>query len=492
MKKVFSVLFAATMVLGLFACGKKTPKPDPDPDPTPVVQTGIGYGLVHGHYVGIIELEVTDGLITDVKLDEVYLPYNWAKVHADYAANEDVLSVAGSRGTSYYAKYINIGGIVFTGEVLGEGTAQSINYKTDTIANIETWVQNNDNAKWYAEQALAGNAFIANANGTISTYAKVDASASKGWLKSTTGYWTVEAPRLGWTGNVAAFAEAIMGTNVPNATLTRASEAAAGEQFWSIGDVVTGSTWTDFPDYYALAQRAFANKTAVTTATTATSYGLVHGHYVGVAHVTKDGGLVTAVELEEYYLPYNWAKVNAALAEDENVVKVVATSRGNVVTTYYAKYLTVGEHLFTIEVSGEEGAQTYVYSAPGIADIETWVQTEANAKYYVEQVILGNVYSATATGARANFQIIDSSASKGWTKSTTGYWTVDAPRLGWSGNVAATIEAVIGTNMPDATLTRASEAAAGEQFWSIGDVVTGATWSDFPDYYNLIRAAFLK
>ena len=77
------------------------------------------YGLVHGHYVGEITVEVaSDGTVKTVSIEEWFLPYNWAKVTVTDTANvpADVLKVV-SRSTSYYAKYVKIGDKLFTGAV---------------------------------------------------------------------------------------------------------------------------------------------------------------------------------------------------------------------------------------------------------------------------------------------------------------------------------------------------------------------------------------
>ena len=255
MKKLLALLFGLVLVFTLSACGPKE-------------RTGMGYGLVHGHYVGVVEITVDrDGVVTAMTLDEYYLPYSWAKVSADHAEREDVVVVVGTRrgGNSsnpddhtftYYAKYLQIGDKLFTAEVLGTAGSQSINYKATGIANIENWVKVEANAKWYAEQLDADAAFIANANGrknTVLTTIASDAS-SEGWLKSETNYWRRD-DALGWPGNVEETIEAIIGLN-----LSEEFELVRGEgNLWSIDGAVTGATWSDFPDYFEVAVRAYNN-----------------------------------------------------------------------------------------------------------------------------------------------------------------------------------------------------------------------------------------
>jgi len=230
----------------------------------PVPTEGTGYGLVHAHYVGVVNVTVgVDGKLSAIDIDEYFLPYSWAKVLVAYAANEDVLTVVGSRGTSYYAKYIKIGTKLFTGEVLGTGTAMSINYKADGVANIETWMKQEAAAKWYVEQVDADAFFIATATGTQhATYVKgvADTSTAVSMLKSTSGYWTGASYPLGWTGNMTAFKTALIGQDLTQVYMcTRDTAAVAGSQFWTINGIVSGATFSDMPDYLEVSIRAFRN-----------------------------------------------------------------------------------------------------------------------------------------------------------------------------------------------------------------------------------------
>jgi hypothetical protein len=234
------------------------------------------------------------------------------------------------------------------------------------------------------------------------------------------------------------------------------------------------------------------------------SYGLVHGHYVGVAKVVVDkDDKVVNVQFEEYYLPYNTAQVTltddqkAALPAD--VVKVVTVrSSGTpavrtVTESYYSKYVSVNGTVFTIAVNGDvptventAGSQTFIFSASGIANIEVWVETEANAKAYVEAVEAGLVFNCNASGVKSAYPKANASAKLGDTKSATGYWTNPASYpLGWGGNMAAIAEALVGTTM---NATEADLVKDGT--WKIGDLTTSATLSDFADYYLLAQVAY--
>ena len=372
---------------------------------------------------------VTGATMTD--FIDYYQVAQRAHTNALTAIPDDILPVVGSRGTSYYAKYINVDGITFTGEVLGTGTAQSIKYSADGIEDIEVWVETEANAKRYVEAVEAGNYGYLNADGEEVEYVCGDASAKVNMRKSLSPYWSGASYPLGWAGNIAAFNTAITGTKLDAdlATIIKNSET----KFWSIGDLVTGATMTDFIDYYQVAQRAHTN---------------------------------------------------ALTAIPDDILTVVG-SRG---TSYYAKYILIDGKLFTGTVLGEGTNQSIRYSATGIADIEVWVQTEANAKAYVDAVKAGNYSFANAAGEVVEYVMGDASAKVNIKKSLSGYWSGASYPLGWAGNIAAFITGITGTEMNAdlATIVKNSET----KFWSIGTIVTGATMTDFIDYYQVAQRAY--
>jgi hypothetical protein len=260
MKKLFAMFFIMLLALGLVACTEEQ-------EPSYQYGYGVSYGLVHGHYVGVAKVVVDkDDKVVNVQFDEYYLPYNFAQVVVADVENvpADVLPVVGARGTSYYAKFVSINGTLFTGAVSGDAGSQSITYSATGIADIEEWVKTETNAKAYVDGVEAGTVFIANANGTKSSYAQANANAKLGWTKSSTHYWTSRVVTgalvyypLGWGGNMQAIAEALVGTTM-NATEAQLVFSTT----WSIGDITTGATLSDFVDYYLLAQVAYNNALA--------------------------------------------------------------------------------------------------------------------------------------------------------------------------------------------------------------------------------------
>lgn len=239
----------------------------------------------------------------------------------------------------------------------------------------------------------------------------------------------------------------------------------------------------------------------------AVAYRIVHKDYVGVVNVVVDDDVITDVAITEYYLPYTWAKVAGSTAEGQSDVVVVAkTNATTQVTTYtwYAKYIVIGDKQFTGELRTETlvigdvtySNETVKYVAEGIADLFVWLKdSEANMQWYVEQLIAGAAYVAKDTFA-VNTSLYPWNQGNGFTKLGTGYWYGASYPLGWSGNMDAIYAAVEGkVFVADAVLTQATnnpDTTANEAVWSIADAVSGATLTDFKDYYALIGLAYAK
>lgn len=220
------------------------------------------------------------------------------------------------------------------------------------------------------------------------------------------------------------------------------------------------------------------------------AYARVHGgHYVGVAEVVVDkDNKVVKVDFEEYYLPYNAAQVGTVGANPELVSHadvIVAGDDEVAATKLYAKYFKVKSLLFVGSFNATDNAVEY--TANGI-EINDWVDSEENAIAYVDAIENGEIFIATSAGVKHTELVVAGNAFYGFAKSATGYWAVSPTRLlGWGGNMRAMELALIGTDFSE-------EASRGETetYWSIGDAVTGATLTDFPDYYNLAKAAYDK
>lgn len=234
-----------------------------------LIEVGTGYGLAHDHYVGMAIVETLNGVVTDITLDEYYLPYNWGKVAlTDFQAYpDDVISVVGSRSTSYYSKYVMIGDKLFTATSVVSGTASIVNYEATGIPNLDAWIATEANAIWYVEQVEDEAFFLATSTGIEHpNLVRTDALSNSGMTKSTTAYWVQSVTVIrGWTGNMQAIIDAFIGTRL-DFTITSTDKTVATDtepSYWIVDGETTGATLTDFLDYYALLQRAYVNRTEV-------------------------------------------------------------------------------------------------------------------------------------------------------------------------------------------------------------------------------------
>lgn len=202
--------------------------------------SATGYGLVHGHYVGVIDLTVdSKKVVKEAKIEEYYLAYNAAQV--EETESELAFEVSGK----FYAKYYSVDGQLFTSE--GE-----LVWSNDKDVSLEEWVKVEANAKAYVEAVKAGKVFIANEDGTKNTELVVTGNAKEFMTKSESRYggkiWD-------WPAAMKGVEDILVGTKV-DMTSEKNDDGK-----WVVNDVVTGATLVYFPDYFAVAKRAYVSAT---------------------------------------------------------------------------------------------------------------------------------------------------------------------------------------------------------------------------------------
>jgi len=225
------------------------------------------------------------------------------------------------------------------------------------------------------------------------------------------------------------------------------------------------------------------------------AYGITHSDYIGVATVKVENDVVSDASFEEYYLPNTWAKVKT-LEVSEVPEDVIVDG-----TTWYGKYLVIGSKRFVGALRTEPlvldgktySKQTVRYSSEGINDLFVWLyESEENRKWYVNELEKGNAYVATSDYSKAGYETAGMTTSEGklgFKKSITGYWQGDNYPLGWKGNMAAIVEVIKGTKV-DVSLDDIKKNENNK--WVVGNVVSGATLTDFKDYYKLAKEAYNK
>ena len=248
MRKLFKVVAVLVVVLSmitLVSCKKNKEV------------TAKGYGMVSGDYVGVAEIKVKKGVVTALTLDEVYLPSHWAGLESVEGVTEDLyLSYQGDYGLAYVAKYVMIGDKKFTAKLVDGAPV----YSTEGIADLKAYISaSEENAKWYAEAVIAGNAKATDASWNKATF-KITADKEGGYTKATTAdkYWPAAYGGQGWKANIDGLVKTLVGTKMG---FTEADIVKGEDGKYSIGGNTTTASLLSMKDYVAVAQKAYNNAT---------------------------------------------------------------------------------------------------------------------------------------------------------------------------------------------------------------------------------------
>lgn len=221
------------------------------------------------------------------------------------------------------------------------------------------------------------------------------------------------------------------------------------------------------------------------------AYGFTHGAYVGRATVkVLDDGSVD-VTLDEAFLPHTLAVVDMEAAEWTEGNTVSYMSHGDELRV--AKYVeydgtvyvgtSLGTGIFYVE-AGDNGEPA------GGTDLDLIIiRNQASMAAYYTNLAAGAFKVFTEFGGDA-IPVTTTSYGGLTKKSSPGYWNFGQT---WAGNIAA-IETFIEENGAAFSLSEMKRATEedkdGLKKWSVADAVTGATNSDFKDYFGLAQMAF--
>jgi hypothetical protein len=228
-KRILTLLLAVVMVasvVALVACagGGNSKK---------------AYGLVHGKgYVGQAEVVMDGDKIILAYLDEACLP---SYVVAP-AASADTISAEvvdhGATVTKIYYKTVKWANVTCTYDATN-------GYVVDGKKLVDYFADEANCQKYF--EAVKSNSVSVVVNGkedkTILTAAAL--------LKTQNGYWTNASGR-GWGTNAMATIAYVIKNGVKASNITVAEKIATDNN----GVVVTGATWVDIQDYYALLKAA--------------------------------------------------------------------------------------------------------------------------------------------------------------------------------------------------------------------------------------------
>jgi hypothetical protein len=211
------------------------------------------------------------------------------------------------------------------------------------------------------------------------------------------------------------------------------------------------------------------------------AYAYVHGGYVGRAEATTDAEGNPSFNIDEAFLPHTLAIVDIEAADwnEDNTASYVV--RGNTVNV--AKYVSYNDTNYVGETVGT--ALIYVEAdedgnPAGGTDIEKMIlRNEANMETWWNSIADGGFAIYTEFGGDA--MPVTTTSYGSLYKEGSNYWTNG---LTWQGNMDAIEEAAVqygvGYSLDEMT-------SNGE--WKLADAGTGATASDFKDYFSLIQLA---
>lgn len=267
---------------------------------------------------------------------------------------------------------------------------------------------------------------------------------------------------------------------------------------------------------------------------TATRYFVAHmGGYLGEAVVTTDdNGNVTAATMNEWHGPSGWAAYptgTTAFAGGEMVrFKMAGKNTTTVVTngSGYAYFVYNGSAKVWYEFSLPTST-TNAYTAPtttttgknwdALMALPTYAKAYAEAAKAVadgtDATAMQNVTIADAAAGAAPVLTVGANATSHYghlnkSATTSTYMAVGASGLGYKNNNAALIKffksnptanylAAVTTsaaiNKADTVYPESLTAytAASDSVWTVADVVTGATYSDFISYATELQNAYI-
>lgn len=219
------------------------------------------------------------------------------------------------------------------------------------------------------------------------------------------------------------------------------------------------------------------------------AYDYVHGGYVGQAVVstTEDGNF--EVTLNEAFLPHTLAGVDMDSADwnEGNTVSYMSHGSENFVAKYvvYNDTTYVGTTFGTAVVWVEADEQG---NPAGSTSLEMAViRNENTMRSYFNGIGTGAFRVLTEFGGEA--MTVETTAYGSLYKRGSEYWAEGGRGLGWNANIEAIQSAAVeqGVSYTFGEMTQNSD-----NVWQLADAVTGATASDFQEYFALVQLAVAR
>lgn len=459
---------------------------------------------IHGNYLIRAEVQIKDEIAQSVHFDEVVYcaaPDSSGKSIAKAAVQAEGDNVV-NLSDVYYAKYLTVGGVTYTGTIAdGKLSYKRGNDNYDAIS--KAYSEQKDRAKLY-NTLVTNYAYGSDANGV-----KIDGLIAPIYSKASeeSPYWLSGTHGLGWKANISKIEAGLTGKNLSKiaSEYKKASDSAASKTGF-VGSVDTGATITSFNAYVEVAKSAFTGESRVVE-----QFGLDHQNCFSKTElvVGTDNKVVYANINETNQFLSRLAQRPAESGNDAPVVHfhTDATDKVAAVDTYYSQYISVNGKVWTGTPLPAAKSREYVAYANG-------TDTNARAYYASSAYLANNYYNAQflhqisvvkdANGTASTDKV--AYGNKTATKAEYGnnYWTTGhgAPEdvqpenypTWWKWNIAAVEKAFVGldfTNLTkDSAVTSKDAAADGHKYVTIGDVRTGATMSETKTYVQFAHEAY--
>lgn len=230
-------------------------------------QSVEAYGYTHGGYVGKVTIVVTDGVV-DVEINEAFLPHTLAAVTLSTLSAPTVWNETNTLtiGLSSFALYIMYNNVVYkalqteAGLLVYNVVDETGALKTGRfdVKNLEMNIIKNDSTmKAYYDALNAGEFKLLKSFGDTTPIVVSENQFKDG----NPNYWQPSTGSLGWQANIDTIEAFLEANGAAFDTLAFATVLATlngvEDNYWQIGDIVTGATNADFQDYFQLAQTAF-------------------------------------------------------------------------------------------------------------------------------------------------------------------------------------------------------------------------------------------
>lgn len=459
---------------------------------------------IHGNYLIRAEVQIKDEIAQSVHFDEVVYcaapdsSGNSIAKAAVQAEGDNVVSLSGV----YYAKYLTVGGVTYTGTIAdGKLSYKRGNDNYDAIS--KAYSEQKDRARLY-NTLVTNYAYGSDANGV-----KIDGLIAPIYSKASedSSYWLPGTHGLGWKANISKIEAGLTGKNLSKiaSEYKKASDSAKSKTGF-VDSVDTGATISSFNAYVKAAKSAFTGESRVVE-----QFGLDHQNCFSKTElvVGKDNKVVYANINETNQFLSRLAQRPAESGNDAPVVHfhTDATDKAAAVDNYYSQYISVNGKVWTGTPLAAAKSREYVAYANG-------TDTNARAYYASSAYLANNYYNAQflhqisvvkdANGTASSDKV--AYGNKTATKAEYGnnYWTTGhgAPedvkpenyQTWWKWNIDAVEKAFVGldfTNLTkDSAVTSKDAAADGHKYVTIGDVKTGATMSETKTYVQFAHEAY--